>query len=131
MKKRINLWFVIPVIVILFSITIISCSEPDSDPTYTLWTDTISYSEFTNAFSATLSDGYYVRFEFTNSDWAEISPSLTNEGKKKWTETQIKNWFIGRGFGNYEANKETAWLITIDHGFLATRSGSLVYMLLK
>jgi len=131
MKKKINSWFVILVIAILFSITFIGCSEPDSDPTYTVWTDTISYSEFTSAFQTTLDDGYYGRLEFTDSDWAQISPSLTNEGKNNWTESQINKWFIGRGFGEKEANRETSWLMTINHGFLASRSGSLVYILLK
>jgi hypothetical protein len=131
MKKRINFYFVIPVIVLLFSITIISCSEPDSEPTYTIWTDTTTYSDFASAFDMTLNDGYYVRFTFTDSGWAEVSPSLTNEGKNKWTEDQIKKWFIEHGFSDNVANQQTAWLITIDHGFLASRTGSTVYMLLK
>jgi hypothetical protein len=128
MKKRLNLCFVLPVILFLFSITIISCKEPDSDPTYTIWTDTTTYSDFQDVFGE-LDDGWYLRFEIKN--WDEVSPTLPNEEKKKWTEDQINKWFIGRGFGNYEANKETAWLITIDHGFLASRSGSIVYMLIK
>ena len=75
-----------------------------------------------------MTDGYYVRYEFTSSEWNVISPSLTNEGKHNRTESQIRNRFIGRGFGNFEAAQETAWLMTINHGFIADRSGSIVYM---
>ena len=117
------------VIIIIMLIIITACSEPE--PTYTVWTDTITYSEFTSSFGTTLNDGYYVRLEFTNAQWNQISPSLTSEGRYNWEESQIKNWFIGRGFGNSEANQETAWLLSINHGFIASRTGSLVYMILK
>ena len=130
MNKIIKIRFVI-VMVILFVLSFTGCKTEPDDPTYTVWTDTITYSEFTSAFQATINDGYYVRLEITNSQWSQISPSLTNEGKYNWTENQIKNWFIGRGFGNSEANKETAWLMSINHGFIASRTGSLVYMILK
>jgi len=129
MKNKKSL-FEILVIILVFGIMFAGC-KTDDDDTYTVWTDTITYSEFTSAFQTSLSDGYYVRLEFTNSQWSQISPSLTNEGKYNWNESQIKNWFIGRGFGNNEANQETAWLMTINHGFLASRTGSLVYMILK
>jgi hypothetical protein len=120
------------VIIIITLIIIIGCSdpEPEQDPTYTVWTDLITYTEYYNAFGS-LSDGHYIRYEFTSSEWNSISPSLTSEGRNNWTESQIKNWFIGRGFINSEANQETAWLMTINHGFIASRSGSLVYMILK
>jgi hypothetical protein len=78
-----------------------------------------------------LNDGYYIRYEFTSSQWNTISPSLTNEDKHNWTESEIKKWFVGRGFGNSEANQEIAWLMTINHGFIASRTGSIVYMLVK
>jgi hypothetical protein len=78
-----------------------------------------------------MGDGYYFRYEFIPSEWDLLKDSLTNEGKYKWTESEIYKWFIGRGFGNSEATQETSWLMTISHGFLASRSGSLVYMILK
>jgi len=115
-------------------LTVISCDNGTTkkEPTYTVWTDKTSYSIFTSAFpDVTLNDGYYIRVELTSSDWNTISPTLTYEEKHIWTESQIKNYFIGRGFGDAEAKQETSWLITINHGFLASRSGSVVYMLLK
>jgi hypothetical protein len=117
-------------IILVFGIMLSSCDLEPDDPTYTVWTDLITYTEYYNAFGS-LSDGYYIRYEFTSSEWNSISPSLTSEGRNNWTESQIKNWFIGRGFGNTEANQETAWLMTINHGFIASRSGSIVYMILK
>jgi hypothetical protein len=114
----------------ILTIILTSCPQEPSAPTYTVWTDTISYSEYYSLFGS-LNDGYYIRYELTSSEWNSIKPSLTNEGKYNWTESEIKKWFIGRGFGNSEANQETAWFMTISHGFIASRSGSLVYMFLK
>ena len=118
------------VMTLVFGMILIGCSAEPDEPTYTVWTDSTSYSQFQSSFG-TLNDGYYFRYEFTSSEWSTISSSLTNEGKYNWTEDDIKKWFIGRGFGNSEANKETAWLMTINHGFIASRSGSIVYMLMK
>jgi hypothetical protein len=129
MKNR-KFWLGIILTILVFGIALVGC-KTDTDPTFTVWTDTVTYSEFTSAFQTTLNDGYYARVEFTGAQWNQISPTLTNEGKFIWTESQIKNWFIGRGFGNTEANRETAWLMSINHGFLASRTGSLVYMILK
>jgi len=127
MKNK-NFLLGILAIMLLFGIIFNSCET--EEPTYTVWTDSTSYSQFYNSFG-TLNDGYYIRYEFTFSQWDTISSSLTNEGKHNWTENEIKSWFIGRGFGESEANREKAWLMTIDHGFIASRSGSIVYMLLK
>jgi hypothetical protein len=118
------------VIIAFLGIMLTGCDLEPDEPTYTIWTDSISYSEYYSVFGA-LTDGYYIRYEFTSSDWNEISPSLTDEGKYNWTENEIKKWFIGRGFGDNEANRETAWLMTINHGFIASRSGLRVELLLK
>jgi hypothetical protein len=122
--------WVFVVIIAFLGIISAGCNMEPGEPTYTVWTDTVSYSEFSSAFG-TLGDGYYIRYELTPSEWNSISASLTNDGKHNWTEDNIKDWFIGRGFGNLEANREVAWLKTMDHGFIASRSSSTVYMLLK
>lgn len=82
-----------------------------------------TYQQFENAFGITLDDNQYVRLEFTDEMWNQIKPSLTNDGKH--------DWLIGRGFGDSEANKESSWLATIEHGFLASRTGNTVYLILK
>ena len=128
MNKTSKFWLVI-VLAILIAFTFTGC-EMEPEPTYTVWTDVITYSEYQRVFG-TLRDGYYIRYQFTSSEWNAISPSLTSEGRFNWTENQIKQWFIGRGFGNNEANQETAWLMTISHGFIASRTGSIVDMILK
>jgi hypothetical protein len=122
-------WTLVAIIAFL-GIILTGCDLEPDEPTYTVWTDLTSYSEFSSVFG-TLGDGYYFRYEFTSAEWNTMSKSLTNEGKHNWTESDIKNWFIGRGFGNSEANREVAWLKTINHGFIASRSGSIVYMILK
>jgi hypothetical protein len=140
MIKKTKLVLVILIITILFTIAFSGCPDPDPtpdpnptpNPTYTVWTDSMTYSDFASTFSLiTLDDGYYIRVELTDSDWNTISPSLTNEGKNYWTENQLKNWFIGRGFDNTKANEATAWLMTTNHCFIASRAGSVVYIIIK
>jgi hypothetical protein len=118
------------VAIIAFWCIILAGCDTDVDPTYTVWTDVVSYSEYSSAFGS-LGDGYYIHYELSSSEWNAISSSLTNEGKFNWTEGEINKWFTGRGFGNSEANRETSWLMTINHGFIASRRGSIVDMLLK
>ena len=121
--------------VILFFLILLafnSCqNNSNSEDTYTVWTDLGTYSEFQSNFGTTLNDGMYVRIELTSSQWNQVSPSLTNEGRHTWTKSQIKDWLLGRGFGNSESTKESAWMTTIDHGLIASRTGSTVYLILK
>ena len=126
--------FLLAVVVLLsICISFVGCQNNvgDDEDTYTVWTDVSTYSEFQSAFGTTLADGMYIRLEFTSSQWSQISDSLTSEGRHSWTKTQIKDWLIGRGFGDTESTQESAWLTTIDHGFLVTRTGSTVYYILK
>ncbi len=124
MKKTV---FQLVILTLIMVFAMQSCSEEK----YTVWTDSGTYSEFQSAFNTTLDDGYYVRVELDSEQWAEISKGLTSEGRHKWDEETIKKWFISNGFGDTEATKESAWLALIDHGFLATRTGNIVYFILK
>ena len=109
-----------------------SCqNNVDSEDSYTVWTDLSSYSEFQSTFGTTLDDGMYVRLEFTSSQWSQLSSSLTSEGRHSWTKSQIKDWLLGRNFGDSESTKESAWLTTVDHGFIASRTDNTVYYILK
>lgn len=121
--------------VILFFLILLafnSCqNNSNSEDTYTVWTDLGTYSEFQSNFGTTLNDGMYVRIELTSSQWNQVSPTLTNEGRHTWTKSQIKDWLLGRGFGNSESTKESAWMTTIDHGLIASRTGNTVYLILK
>lgn len=102
-----------------------------SNEKYTVWTETETYSDFQTYFGTTLQDGYYVRVEITNEQWKEIGKNLTSEGRHRWDEETIKKWLISNGFGETEARKESSWFALIDHGLLATRTGNLVYLILK
>jgi len=118
------------VMALAFGILLTGCPQEPSETTYTVWTASTSYSEYSKKFPAlTLTDGYYGRLEITKSELNSLP--LSNYTKNKWTEDQIYDWFIGRGFPITLANQEKAWLITIDHGFLAIRDRNIVYMILK
>jgi hypothetical protein len=119
-------------LVLVFGMMFTSCQqEVDDDPSYTIavWTDSETYAEFNSWSNLTLNDGYYIRVEITNDEFNGLS--LPDEYKHQWTESQIYNWFIGRGFGNAEANQEKAWLMTVNHGAIVSRSGNIVYELIK
>ena len=117
--------------ILLAAVLMTVCFQSCSDDKYTVWTETETYSDFQNLFNTTLEDGYYKRLEITNAQWEQIGPNLTSEGKHRWSEEEIKKWLIGNGFGNDEARKESSWLAMVNHGFLITRDGNLVYMILK
>jgi hypothetical protein len=104
-----------------------SCTKEETEPTYTVWTYSISYSDY----PGTLDDRNYIQVELTNSEFSDFSKTLTAEHKHIWTENQIYNWFIGRDFISYEANQKTAWIITTNHGMLTSRSGNTVYSIIK
>jgi hypothetical protein len=115
------------ILVFIFGIFLIGCPM-DSTPTYTVWVSTESYSEYQNAFG-TLNDGSYRRIEVFSG---EIDYSaLPNEFKRKWTENDIYNYLYGRGFISSEAREVTAWIVSTRHCIIASRSGGIVYMLIK
>jgi hypothetical protein len=127
-RKRVRLGMALA-----FGIMLTGCSPStggSASHTYTVWTDSTTYSEFSSE-GGTLDDGKYIRVELSNSEFSQMSPSLTSEYKHVWTESQLYDWFIGRGFGNSEANQEKAWLITINHGIIFSRSGPIVDILMK
>ena len=126
-KKISFIW----IIAIFFAALSLNSCKSNAEETYTVWTGVTTYSEFQSAFNTTLDDGMYLRVELTSYDWSQISPSLTNEGKHSWTKDQIKDWLIGRGFGDTESTRESAWITTIDHGLIASRTNSTVYLILK
>jgi len=125
MKKLLSLIAVAVLMLTAFSFQ--SCQNEK----YTVWTETARYVDFVDAFDMTLDDGYYRRIEISNNQWDRIAENLTSEGKHKWSESEIKNWLVGNGFGESEAEKESSWLVSVDHGFIVTRDGYSVYMILK
>lgn len=113
-------------------VCLVACFQScEKEAKYTVWTETDTYANFQTVFQTTLDDGCYRKMEITNKLWAQIAPVLTNEGKHYWSEAEIKKWLIGYGFGDYESNKETSWLVMTDHGLLAAREGNLVHLILK
>ena len=116
-------------ILIVFAVALQSCGEENRK--YTVWTDTTTYSEFVSTFNATLDDGYYKRIEINKETWNKISPNLTNEGKHRWDEATIKKWLFSNGFGDYESTKEASWLALVDHGLIVTRTGNMMYYIMK
>ena len=110
---------------LLAALSLSSCGNEK----YNVWTDSESYSTFVSETGVSLDDGKYIRSEIKN--WDEVGKSLTNEGKHRWDEANIKKWLFGIGFGEYESTKESSWLVTTDHGMIVSRTGNTVYMIIK
>lgn len=121
--------------IFLVAIFLLGCQNNGTEEeTYTVWTDISPYSEFEKAFNETLKDGYYIHIEFDNATFSQMAQTLKNEGaeyKHDWTEEELKKYFIGIGFDSNTASKTVAWLVTVNHGFVASRDGPLVYYILK
>ena len=132
MKRKNILGFVVFMILTCF----LGCSNLSTIPTeetYTVWTGSAPYSLIQSE-GLTLDDGCYWYIEFTKSQWNEYYNSIVvemDEYKHYWTKAQIKDYLIERGFDNSKATKESAWLTTINHGFIIDREGSMVHMILK
>ena len=115
-------------LVAIIGILLCGCDTDPEEKTYTVWSYTASYSDYSSTFGA-LADGYYRRIEIFSG---EINYSaIPAEYKYTWTENEIYNWFLGRGFIPSESNEMKAWVITHAHCLVASRSGSIVYMLIK
>ena len=106
------------------------CKE-DSEPTYTVWAGTMTNSEFTASFGLPLDDNYQVRSELTNAEWDLYRNFRIDEWKHDWTENEIYIWFLERTFGETGSKQNTTWLITVGHGLVALRRGSVVYGIAK
>jgi len=116
------------VIIAVFGMMLVGCDTDSGEKTYTVWSFTTSYSDYSSTFG-TLNDGYYRRIEVFSG---EINYSeIPTEYKHNWTENEIYNWFLGRGFISSESNEMKAWVITHGHCLVASRSSSIVYMLIK
>ena len=125
-------WWIGLILTLVFGTLLIGCpTEPSGPSRYTVWTDIWSYTNFQTAFEDTLTDGYFSTYTITPSGWNQISPTLPNQGKHNWTESELKSYFIGIGFSNEQATTQTAWLITTNHAVIASRTGNNVYMLFK
>jgi len=83
---------------------------------------------------ADLPDGYYKRFELSNSEfeWEKSNNFVNKNGlQNEWTEDQIYTYLIGLGFSSDIAKQQSSWLISINHGSIGKRTGTLLYVIIK
>ena len=130
--KKLNSVLAMLAVALVFGLAFVGC-KADSEPTYTVWAASMSYSDWsaTYAGGATLNDNTYTRAAITNSEWDMYKTSLPDSWKHDWTEDQIYIWFLESTFTGTAPRDLTTWLITVDHGVLALRRGSLVYGIAK
>ena len=120
--------------IFLLAIFLIGCQNASEEETYTVWTDISTADDFQQTFGTTLYDGKYVTVEILNSQFSQIMQTAGNEAaefKHNWTEEELKKYFVGRGFDSGTASKTVAWLVTVNHGLVASSSGNIVYYILK
>lgn len=129
-KRGIIMKKLLSVLLVLLAFGLFGCDqnpEPGNlEPTYVVYTITDSYSNLQSVFPD-LEDGMFGKFE--------ISPTTDMSGlesyQKSWTKAQIKDYFLGRGFDDEMATEASSWLITIDRGMVVSRTGDLVYTIIK
>lgn len=116
--------------IVLVAIFLLGCQNNSNEETYTVWTDISTASEFQQTFHT----AKYITVEFSNSQFSQIMQVVGNEAaefKHNWTEEELKKYFVGRGFDSEIASKTVAWLVTVNHGLVASRNGNIVYYILR
>lgn len=108
--------------------TVISC-QFNSEPKYTVWTDTDYYSEYQDTFQ--LYNHEYQWVELSSSEWHSLLAYLPSEAQHQWTKNQMKNWLIEQGFSKDTADKESLWLVDIDHGIIIYRNDPNFSIIIK
>lgn len=129
-KRGIIMKKLLSVLLVLLAFGLFGCDqnpEPGNlEPTYVVYTFNQYYSEVEEYFP-NLEDGMFGKFV--------ISPTTDMSGleqyQKSWTKAQIKDYFLGRGFADEMATEASSWLITIDRGMVVSRTGDLVYTIVK
>ena len=120
--------------ILVFGILLIGCETEPEDSTYTVWTNTFNFSLSSESVFADLQDGFYKRFELSNTGFEqEKSVNFVNKNglQNKWTEDQIYSYFIGLGFSSNIAKQQSSWLVSTNHGLIGKRTGASLYVILK
>ena len=143
-----NVLLTIPIIILVIGMTVVGCDigpKDDGDPTYSVWTAVMNYTDFQAMVRAEYDDpGFMMNdrswwaFEFGTPDrynqvlsFLNSSEQVGNKTQNNWTKNQLIDYFIGRGADNAYANEAASQVITSVRLGLAGRRGSLVYMLIK
>ncbi|MCL2212129.1 MAG: hypothetical protein FWB95_09435 [Treponema sp.] len=132
MKTKFNVLII--ALIVVFVATFTACEEPE--PTVTVYTGTISPTEFESVFVYTPPTvGYFVRSVITVTYRDHIasrlnaSPSIS---KVEWTESDISDFFINAGFIDPKRTELINWFNGEDHALLYDRaSEDTVNIILK
>ena len=72
MVKRLNFLLFIGLAATMCILLGCSHDSGDTEPRYTVWTDSGTYSEFEKSFEVSLDDGQFLYLEFTNEQFSQI-----------------------------------------------------------
>ena len=146
MKKMANkkILLTIPIIVFVIGMTVVGCEigpKDDGEPKYLVRTGTMLYTDFQAIGREydpgfTLGNNQWMNQELTVEEYNQYvsfynSSQVSNKNQNNWTKNQLIDYFMGRGFDNAMANRAASLVVTTDHILIGTRSGSIVYVLLK
>lgn len=101
------------------------------EATDTFWTVKFSYSKFIDAFREELYDNHHSMWELETDQFELLTYSIEDEFKHEWTEANLQDWLICRGFDETVSKQKAVGLNSMPHGMLATRSGNDVYLIIK
>ena len=134
MKTKFNVLII--ALIVVFVATFTACEEPE--PTVTVYTGTISPTEFESVFNGWRTPpnvGYFIRDEISvgvrdyYASSLNTSPSIS---KVEWTKSDISNFFISSGFKDPQRTELINWFNGEDHAYLYHRaSEDTVNIILK
>ena len=130
-----RLFFLISLCTLFVSCNPNTDDDDDEEPTYTVYTWRTSYSSWSSN-GNTLGDGKYKKGELSQSNFDSLYAQMEADNKVSslqhvWTQNEIQTCLISRGFSTEKAEEVTSWLIGVSHGYIQSRTGSIVYTLVK
>jgi len=101
----------------------------ESDPTYGIWIDRVTYSQFSSVFGP-LSDNTLTKITLTDSQFNSLS--LPSNQRRTWTSDDIYKWFYNDMFlTSAQSSDLRSFMVNTKHCIVAIRTGGFVDMIYK
>lgn|GEM_PF-1445926 len=115
----------------IVALSLASCIQNNTpqtaaEPSYTIWTKKIPYSDFKPELSGDLANNHFVRKDFMDAEWTTKPKALDDGEKRTVTKAQLQILLLDLNFSRTLAKELSCWLISIDHGYIVARSGDMV-----
>jgi len=132
MKKIAKLSLTVLVMALFLSLTFIGCGGVE---TYTIWTGTITYSDFQVNFGQEIKStkGYMCadNLDVTESQRDKYVAALSGNKENLWTEEDLANYIKSLVFTDEQAASLASRIISKDYCWMAVRDEDTVTLIIK